>query len=247
MFAAYPDARPFPPCLAGGEAHDTRPASLSPARWIGGLILRGWMRAYHRLSISGGEHLPARGSFILVANHASHLDTLCLLCAVPLGRLHRACPVAAADYFFESMIGRIVARFINALPLRRNGSVRSCLNLCRQMLALDGNILIIYPEGTRSRDGAIGPFKRGIGNLAAGRNIPVVPCHIEGTHEAWPKGTRLPRPRHVRLTLGPPRSYAHLRPCKRSAAFIAKDLRRAVLELAATSSCISPVTCAYSQ
>ena len=60
------------------------------ARVLAATIIRGWLRLYHRLEIVGCENLPTDRSFILVANHASHLDTLCLLAALPLGKLHRA-------------------------------------------------------------------------------------------------------------------------------------------------------------
>src|SRR5690242_8407075 len=65
-------------------------------------ILRVWLRAYHRFTVTGAENLPAEGPFVLVANHASHLDTLCLLAALPLRRLSSAYAAAAADYFFVS-------------------------------------------------------------------------------------------------------------------------------------------------
>jgi 1-acyl-sn-glycerol-3-phosphate acyltransferase len=68
------------------------------------LIIRGLLRTYERFEIIGAENLPNDDeSFVLVANHASHLDTLCLLAALPLGRLHQAFPVAAEDYFFRSL------------------------------------------------------------------------------------------------------------------------------------------------
>src|SRR5437667_4022188 len=73
------------------------------ARVLAATIIRGWLRLYHRLEIIGRENLPADRSFILVANHASHLDTLCLLAALPLGKLHRAFPAAAKDYFFVTV------------------------------------------------------------------------------------------------------------------------------------------------
>ena len=66
-------------------------------RSLAALLIRGWLRFYHRFTIVGGENLPADESFILVANHSSHLDSLCLLSALPLGKLHRAFPAAAMD------------------------------------------------------------------------------------------------------------------------------------------------------
>src|SRR5258708_39623364 len=84
------------------------------------LVLRVWLRTYHRLEIRGREHLPKHKSFVLVANHTSHLDTLCLLAALPLRKLHRAFPAAAADYFFE-IVAAIWsgAGSVNALPFGR--------------------------------------------------------------------------------------------------------------------------------
>src|SRR5437868_4285524 len=69
-------------------------------RVVAASISRCWLRLYHGLSVIGRENLPTDRSFVLVANHASHLDTLCLLAALPFGKLHHAFPAAARDYFF---------------------------------------------------------------------------------------------------------------------------------------------------
>src|SRR5690349_16002974 len=103
------------------------------ARTAGALALRGWLATYFRLRIDGREHLPrASGrSFVMVANHASHLDALCLLSALPLGRLHHAFPAAAADYFFATpSAGALSGVFMNALPFERKRNVRRTLDTC---------------------------------------------------------------------------------------------------------------------
>src|SRR5436309_12525835 len=139
------------------------------------LIIRGWLRAYHRFEIVGLENLHDNGSFVMVANHASHLDALCLLAALPLSKLHRAFPAAAADYFFESVPRVwIAAVVVNALPFARQSHVRQSLPLCHALLANPGNVLILFPEGTRSTTGELGRFKPGIGALLAGCDVPVV-------------------------------------------------------------------------
>src|SRR4030095_427746 len=69
------------------------------ARVVAAVWVRGALRIYNRFEISGREHLPREGSFVLVANHSSHLDAVALLSALPLRLLHRAYPVAARDYF----------------------------------------------------------------------------------------------------------------------------------------------------
>ena len=91
---------------------------------------------------------------------------------------------------------------------------------------------IVFPEGTRSGGPEPGEFKPGVGLLAAGRDIPVVPCHLAGTHAALPKGAWFPRPKAVRLTIGRPHVYAHLPATKESAKQICRELRDAVMLLA---------------
>ena len=191
-------------------------------------LLRGWLRLYHRLTIVGGENLPAERSFVMIANHASHLDTLCLLSALPLSKLHRAFPAAAKDYFFVSAPRVLLAALVNALPFDRRLDPRRSLSLCAGLLQIPGNILILFPEGTRSAASEPGEFKPGIGLLLAGKDIPVVPCHLDGTHRAWPKGAWFPRPRAIRLTIGAPREYGHLPHTKQSFMQICRELREAV-------------------
>ncbi len=199
------------------------------------LIIRAALRVYHRFEIVGAENLPRDGSFVLVANHASHLDTVCLLAALPFRRLHRAFPAAAADYFFQSVPRTWIASIVvNALPFARSTQVRQSLHICTELLANGDNVLIIFPEGTRTKTGAIQEFKPGIGALVAGRDVDVLPCHLEGAFAAWPKGRSLPRPRKVRLMIGPPRNYAGRTADKANICAIASELRTAVIELAQT-------------
>jgi 1-acyl-sn-glycerol-3-phosphate acyltransferase len=201
-------------------------------RWLASIVLRGWLRLYHRLRIAGRANLPATGSFILVANHSSHLDALCLLAALPLRKVHRAFPAAAQDYFFVSLPRIAVAAiFVNAMPFARQLHIRQSLELCRQLLANPGNILILFPEGGRSVSGEMGEFRPGIGMLLAGSDVPVVPCALQGAHAAWPKGAVIPRPRTVRLIIGRPRSYPQVERTGESAHQIARELQEAVKEL----------------
>ena len=201
-------------------------------RSIAALALRGWLRVYHRFAITGLEDLPAAGSFVMVANHSSHLDALCMLSALPLRSLNRAYPAAAEDYFFVSL-PRVAeaAIFMNAMPFGRQHHVRQSMQLCRRLLRERGNILILFPEGTRSVDGELAEFRPGVGSLLAGLDVPVVPCAIRGTYRALPKGSFWPRPRRVRLHIGPSRCYADLGRGKDAARHIARELHDAVKEL----------------
>ena len=210
------------------------------ARLLSAVLLRGWLRGYHRLRIVGREHLPTDRSYVLVANHASHLDALCLLATLPLNKLHRAFPAAAQDYFFESVPRlALTAVVTNALPFDRHVDPQQSLSLCRHMLEQGGNILLIFPEGTRSVTGELGRFKLGVGLILAGTHHPVVPCYLRGTYAAWPKGAWCPRPRPLQVTIGQPRTYPHLLPGKEAAIQICQELREAVLAL--TSGVTPPV------
>ncbi len=192
-------------------------------RTLTAAVIRTWLAIYHRMQIVGRENLPTDGSFIIVANHSSHLDALCVLAALPMHKIHRSFPAAAL--------------IVNALPFGRQVNVRQSLALCSTLLANPGNVLIIFPEGTRSATGAMAEFKPGIGALAAGTAYPVVPCHLYNCHSAWPKGSWLPRPRKLRVTVGKPLLFSHASPGKESAIQIARELHDAVQSLSP-----SPVT-----
>jgi 1-acyl-sn-glycerol-3-phosphate acyltransferase len=201
-------------------------------RSVAALAVRCWLRLYHRLTIVGFENLPAERSFVMIANHASHLDTLCLLSALPIGRLNRTFPAAATDYFCVNTTRALLAAVVvNALPFERHIAPWQSLAACSRLLEEPGTVLILFPEGTRCAGPEPGEFKPGVALLAAGRDLPVVPCHIAGTHAALPKGSRFPRPRSVRLTIGAPHIYAHLPATKDSARRISSELRDAVIEL----------------
>jgi len=201
-------------------------------RSIASLLLRSWMRVYHRLQIAGRHNLPDTGSFILVCNHTSHLDTLCMMCAVPLAKIHRTFPAAAADYFFSSLPrSAISAILINALPFNREAKGAESLAICAKLLENEGNVLIIFPEGTRTTTGEMGRFRSGIGRLLAGSDLAVLPCYLEGGLPAWPKGKLVPRPRKLRLSIGTEQSYGHLEKKSESVRAICRDLEERVANL----------------
>lgn len=194
--------------------------------------LAAYLRAYHRLRVEGRQHVPAKPPFVVVANHASHLDALVLAAALP--RRVRACtyPISAGDVFFESLAtSALTSMFINALPLWRKKVTRHALEDLRARLIAGDSAYILFPEGARSRDGQPLPFKPGIGHLVAGTPVPVVPCHIEGAFRAFPPGSKLPRPRTLRVRIGEPIVF-EATPNERSGwAGVAERLRGAVENL----------------
>lgn len=150
------------------------------------------------LRITGLENVPS-GPVIFVANHSSHADTVVLLKAL---RKYRIAPAAAEDYFFRNrMVGFLSALMIGAFPFPRRGSP----GLSRaHALIVRGWSVLMFPEGTRSKDGAIGPFKPGVVALASRARVPVIPIGLSGTTEILPKGKRFPRRNAVQVTIGGP-------------------------------------------
>ena len=196
------------------------------------LLVRGWLHTYHRLEVDGRQNLPQSGSYVMVCNHTSHLDTLCMLCSVPLRQIHRVFPAAAADYFFSSLPRSAVsAVLINALPFDREVKGGESLAMCSELLKNKGNVLIIFPEGTRTTTGEMSRFRSGIGRLVVGTELAVVPCYLAGGDKAWPKGKTIPRPSKLRLSIGTPRTYADLDRSAESVRAICADLHDAVASL----------------
>ena len=194
--------------------------------------MRFWLRVYNRFRVFGRENLPLDKPFVMVSNHGSHFDAVCLLAALPLSRIQRAYPAAAKDYFFTTLTKTaFFAVTMNAMPFDRLENPRRSIEMCRELLATPGHVLILFPEGTRTTTGEIAPFKQGIGYLVAGTDVPVVPCFLDGAYRAWPKGGYIPRPRKLTLRIGKPISFADVPNDKEGAKRIAAELETAVRAL----------------
>lgn len=198
-----------------------------------GAMLRGYLRLWHRLRIAGRENLPQEPPFVMVANHTSHLDALVLAAALPSRLRRRALPLAAADHFFETTRrAAATALLLDALPLSRRRAGVQEIDELRARLVEEGCIYILFPEGTRARDGRLAPFKPGIGRLVAGSDVPVVPCRIEGAFAAWPAERRRPLPRPVAVRIGEALGFGTTPADPDGCRSVAEALREAVSRLA---------------
>ena len=195
--------------------------------------LRIYFAVAHRLAIEGREKLPAHGPFVLAANHCSHFDALVLGAALTPRHRERAFPIAAGDVFFQSSVtSRFSAIILNALPMWRKNCGPHALVDLRRKLQEEEAIFIIFPEGGRSRNGSMLPFKHGIGMIVAETNVPVVPCHLAGTFEALPPNQKLPRPVRIKLTIGEPLDFAKTPNNREGWSHIAQSVESKVRNLA---------------
>lgn len=199
--------------------------------WWG--LVRGYMRLWHRLKVHGRRNIPEKAPFVLVANHASHLDAMVLASPLPWNLRDRVFPIAAGDVFFETpMRSAFSSFFLNALPMWRKKCGPHALKELRQRLLEEPCGYVLFPEGGRSRDGLMQPFKNGLGMLVAETSVPVVPCYLQGCFEAMRPGCVIPRPRKIHMRVGPPLVFADVKNDRAGWEHIGAAVERAVRGLA---------------
>jgi 1-acyl-sn-glycerol-3-phosphate acyltransferase len=149
---------------------------------------------------------------IYFGNHSSHLDFIVIWSALPPSRRHHARPVAGRDYWESGSVRRYLASevFRAVLVERRNAGVDDGADRARaavEQMAIEmgcHDSLIVFPEGTRSASGEVGPFKSGLYHLSRARpDAELVPVHLENLNRILPKGEALPVPMVSRVTFGP--------------------------------------------
>ena len=180
--------------------------------WVLGPIID----LYTRRRIVGREVLDGMSAPVLfVANHSSHLDTPTILRALPPAWRRRTAVAAAADYFYRRpLMAHTVSLAFNTVPVQRNaGGVGPDAVADLDRLIDERWSLVIFAEGTRSRDGIIGRLYSGAAVLAVQHGLALVPVHVSGTHAVMPPGQRwmhfkpgrlLPRRQHIEVRFGPP-------------------------------------------
>jgi len=166
--------------VTGALAHGAAAAGAAGARRV---LWRAVLRLTGGLRVHGAAELPP-GPCLIVANHSSHADTAALIAALPAWR--KPVVAAAADYWFRGGFRPAICRALcGAFPVRRSGGGSADLAAAARLLAA-GHDVIVFPEGTRSRDGQIGDFRRGAARLAAAAGAPLVPAGISGTRALLP-------------------------------------------------------------
>jgi 1-acyl-sn-glycerol-3-phosphate acyltransferase len=162
----------------------------------------------YRMEVRGLEHVPAQGGLLLVSNHQSHLDPPLL--GVAIGRRNMAA-LARTGLFSNRVFGWLL-RGLGAIPIRQNegdtAAIRAAIAELRK-----GRVVLIFPEGSRSPDGAIHPFKRGTWLLLNRAQCDVLPAAVEGAFDAWPRRRLIPKlfGQRCMVAFGPPIPYAKLK------------------------------------
>jgi long-chain acyl-CoA synthetase len=160
------------------------------------------MNIYGRPTVRGLENLPEKGPYIIAPNHLSFADAPAVMAALSWKAGSQVFFLGATEYFSGPVISGI-SRFIQVIPVDMDTRLYHALQLSAYVLH-SGKILCVFPEGSRSRDGSIKEFKKGVGIVAKELGVPVVPVSIRGTYEMLPPGRKVPFPSRITVSFGKP-------------------------------------------
>jgi 1-acyl-sn-glycerol-3-phosphate acyltransferase len=166
-----------------------------------------FFRFYIRLKVIGDFHLIHKHHprLLVISNHTSHLDALSIAASIPYRYWLNLYMAAAKDYFFSNPLTTYFSQHcLGAIPIDRKDRKGEAIALCTTLLTkLDEIWLIIFPEGTRSKDGFIQEFKRGVSVFAERTKTPILFLYLEGSGDLWPKGAPFAKPGKLIVHIGP--------------------------------------------
>ncbi|NUQ71718.1 MAG: 1-acyl-sn-glycerol-3-phosphate acyltransferase [Chthonomonadales bacterium] len=163
---------------------------------------RGLVRCLLRLlgptTVIGHDRIPESGGVIIACNHVSLLDPPLVGCSV-----RRECAfMARHDLWKFRPFGALISR-LNAFPVRRNTADRGAIKEAIRRLD-EGQVLVLFPEGTRSHDGRLQPAEPGLTMILQRSKAPVIPCALVGPEKMLPHGRRIPNPTRLKVVFGKP-------------------------------------------
>src|SRR5215470_11579559 len=178
---------------------------MNPIYFLGWCFFRTVYKFYFGWRVYNPERVPLKGPVILASNHASFIDPPLVGAGVRRGINY----LARQSLFRFPVVGWVLHRW-NSVPVDREGGGAKGLKAILDRL-LDGGAIILFPEGTRTRDGKLQPARSGIGLTVIKSTAPVVPVRVFGTFEAYGRTMRWPRPRRLMVKYGQPMPFADLR------------------------------------
>lgn len=157
------------------------------------------------IKVHGARNVPREGGVLIVANHQSYIDP-----AAIGAHVRRMTNYVGKSELFEKPLLNWVNRSMGAFPVRQGegdiGAVREAIKRLKE-----GAALVLFPEGSRTFDGELQPIAPGVGLIAKKAGVPVVPCVIEGSFDAWPRDQKIFCAHPVRMKFGPPMNLEHLK------------------------------------
>jgi 1-acyl-sn-glycerol-3-phosphate acyltransferase len=168
--------------------------------WYGGLhfLCRMLGILLLRVRCGGRQHVPATGGVLVMSNHQSNLDPVLVGLA-----MDRRLNYLARDTLFGFAPFRWLIRSLDAIPIDREGLGLAGLKETLRRLRR-GELVLIFPEGTRTRDGSLQPLRPGFCAVARRAGVPLLPVALDGAFDAWPRSRRLPRLARIHVQFAPP-------------------------------------------
>lgn len=168
---------------------------------IGRFILRLFLKLYNRLEVEGLENLP-KAPFILAPNHASYLDGFVLASSLP-SHIAKITYFLGAEEYFRNPITSLFGKLAHVISVNLDSKLRESLQKTAWVLRLK-KVVVIFPEGARTRDGKLLPFRKGFAIISKELSVPVVPVAIKGTYESMSIYDKLPKPKKIKVIFGKP-------------------------------------------